>query len=516
MGFFRREKRDNGENRITPETSAELLRAIIGNDEMTAEKALEIPAFSASVDFISDTVSMLPVKLYREDKTAHTTVEITDDKRLFLLNDEADSFMGAAACRRAQIRDMLIYGSGFVFIEQRYNGDVTALRYVEKRNISVVSNGQPIFRDFNINVGGRTYLPFNFVILARNSPDGVTGKGAVEEHKTLLSSMYSLMIYEKVLTKTGGNKKGFLQSERVLSDDAIAKLKQEWKDLYANNECNMIVLNSGIKYQPSASTSVEMQLNENKRTNSEQIAQIFGLSPDLTAGKSTTEGYMAAVRTAVLPVVEKVQEALNRALLTEAEKGEYYFVLDTAELLKGDTLARYQAYEIALRNNFLQLDEVRYLEDKSPLGFDFMRLGLNDVLYDVRTKTVYTPNMNAFQRLNGNSPLTTEEERAIMELRRKTNWVKGKGGKFAGSVSNGLGGYTKMSKSEQKRVSGEIMTWHPNYKSGSSHCGSYGDYFYGFKVLMPGSYNFTLKMKIAGNEDFIKRYRRRNNGSDEK
>ena len=210
---------------------------------------------------------------------------------------------------------------------------------------------------------------------------------------------------------------------------------------------------------------------------------------------------------AVLPVVEKVQEALNRALLTEAEKGEYYFVLDTAELLKGDTLARYQAYEIALRNNFLQLDEVRYLEDKSPLGFDFMRLGLNDVLYDVKTKTVYTPNMNAFQRLNGNSPLTTEEERAIMELRRKTNWVKGKGGKFAGSVSNGLGGYTKMSKSEQKRISGEIMTWHPNYKSGSSHCGSYGDYFYGFKVLMPGSYNFTLKMKIAGNEDKIKRKR---------
>lgn len=494
MGFFRREKRDNGENRITPETSAELLRAIVGNDEMTAEKALEIPAFSASVDFISDTVSMLPVKLYREDKTAHTTVEITDDKRLFLLNDEADSFMGAAACRRAQIRDMLIYGSGFVFIEQRYNGDVTALRYVEKRNVSVVSNGQPIFRDFNINVGGRTYLPFNFVILARNSPDGVTGKGAVEEHKTLLSSMYSLMIYEKVLTKTGGNKKGFLQSERVLSDDAIAKLKQEWKDLYANNECNMIVLNSGIKYQPSASTSVEMQLNENKRTNSEQIAQIFGLSPDLTAGKSTTEGYMAAVRTAVLPVVEKVQEALNRALLTEAEKGEYYFVLDTAELLKGDTLARYQAYEIALRNNFLQLDEVRYLEDKSPLGFDFMRLGLNDVLYDVKTKTVYTPNMNAFQRLNGNSPLTTEEERAIMELRRKTNWVKGKGGKFAGSVSVSCG---RMSKQEVRRVSSAIATNFPALKSdGQMRFFRHGNYKYKFSVIEFGSYNFYEKKKL--------------------
>ena len=160
--------------------------------------------------------------------------------------------------------------------------------------------------------------------------------------------------------------------------------------------------------------------------------------------------------------MEKVQEA---------EKGEYYFVLDTAELLKGDTLARYQAYEIALRNNFLQLDEVRYLEDKAPLGFDFMRLGLNDVLYDVRTKTVYTPNMNAFQQLNGNSPLTTEEERAIMELRRKTNWVKGKGGKFAGSVPMGGSGTKKvppkkirLSKGEYRKITSEINTNYRKYE----------------------------------------------------
>ena len=64
-----------------------------------------------------------------------------------------------------------------------------------------------------------------------------------------------------------------------------------------------------------------------------------------------------------------------------------------------------------------------------------------------------------------------------------------------------------MSKSERKRVSSEIATWHPNYKSGSSHCGSYGDYFYGFEVLMPGNYRFELKMKIAGNEERIKEWR---------
>lgn len=420
MGLFRKEKRAEEKETLSPEVGAELLRALIGADEMNAEKALEIPAFSAAIDFIASTAAMLPVKLYKENASEHTTEEITDDGRLFLLNDEADPNMDAAACRYAQIRDMLLYGSGFIYIDQSMSGDIRSLRYVQRRDVSLQKNADPIFKDFNVYVGSREYYPFNFVILARNSPDGVTGTGAVEEHKTLLSAMYSAMKYEAVISKTGGNKKGFLQSEHNLSEPAMDKLKMVWHDLYANNENNMMILNNGIKYVPSASTSVEMQLNENKRTNSELIAQIFKLSPNVLSGSCSTQEYMSAVRTAVLPIVEQVQAALNRSLLTEEEKGTYYFALDTTELLKGDTLSRYQAYEIALRNGFLQLDEVRYMEDKKPLGFDFMKLGLNDVLYDPATKTVYTPNMNAIQKLGGTG-LTNDEPRDIMELRKKTN-----------------------------------------------------------------------------------------------
>lgn len=129
---------------------------------------------------------------------------------------------------------------------------------------------------------------------------------------------------------------------------------------------------------------------------------------------------MSAVRTAVLPIVEQVQAALNQSLLTEEEKGRKYFALDTSELLKGDTLSRYQAYEIALRNNFLKLDEVRYLEDRKPIGFDFIKLGLQDVLLDPKTGQIYTPNMDALTKIGENS-LTEEDIRAIMEYRKKTN-----------------------------------------------------------------------------------------------
>lgn len=384
---------------ITPETDAALLRALVGTGEITPETALEIPAFSAAVDFISSTVAMLPVKLYREIPEQHKTEEITDDRRLFLLNDEANPIMSALEAKRAQVRDMLINGAGYLYIDGG-----KALYYVKQGDISVQSNSEPIFRDFDILVGAKRYLPFNFVILTRSSTDGVTGRGAVQEHKTLLSAMYNALKYENVISRTGGNKKGFLQAEHKLSQEAFDKMKRAWEELYANNGNNMMLLNDGVKYVPSASTSVEMQLNENKRTNSEQIAAIFGLSPEVISGTADTAKYMSAVRTAVLPVVEAYQAALNKSLLTEAEKGRYYFALDTTELLKGDTLSRYQAYAVGLQNNFLQIDEVRYLEDMAPIGFNYVKLGLQDVLLDPKTNTVYTPNTNRTAQMGQKPP----------------------------------------------------------------------------------------------------------------
>lgn len=91
------------------------------------------------------------------------------------------------------------------------------------------------------------------------------------------------------------------------------------------------------------------------------------------------------------------------------------------------------------------------------------------------------------------------EERDIMELRKKTNWVKGSHGYFAGSVptGGGGGGSVKMSKSERRRVSSAIATNFPNLKSdGRKLPFRYGNYKYKFSVVEFGTYNFHEKKKL--------------------
>lgn len=94
-----------------------------------------------------------------------------------------------------------------------------------------------------------------------------------------------------------------------------------------------------------------------------------------------------------------------------------YFIIDTSELLKADILTRYQAYQIGLAANFLQPDEIRFKENLAPLGLDFIKLGLNDVLYDPKTRQIYTPNTDSHAKIDDAGLQSGDEGDIIAEKR---------------------------------------------------------------------------------------------------
>lgn len=497
MGFFRRKEKEKRElenqtTQVEPQIDDVLLRALLTGSEIDEDKAMSIPALAGAVSFIADTVAALPIKLYKDSPQEQSAEELTDDPRLSLLNDDGHDLMNSYEMKRAVMRDMLLHGAGYMHIQRSMN-TVMGLRYVDRRAVAVNMNSDPIFKEAEFNVGGRKYYPWDFVILTRNSKNGVTGVGLLKQINDLLATVRSEMTYEGNIAKTGGNKKGFLQAERKLAQPAIDELKRAWRELYSTNGDNMMILNDGIKYQQAASTSVEMQLNEHKQTNSSWIDMCCGLNPDVISGRANTDGYMSAVRTSVLPWVEAFQAALNKSLLLETEKKALYFVLDTTELLKGDMVSRFNAYSVGLQNNFLRIDEVRYKENLPPIGFNYIKLGLQDVLLDPETGDIYTPNTNQMVNVGSLNGLTAGGQSGIIEERGKTNWVKGSRGRFAGSVPAGV----RLSKGEYRKIVSEINTNYGKY-SGKRLCYHHSiwkDKYFTYEFLNNGfdDYQFTGK-----------------------
>lgn len=397
-------KKEKRTNESAGSTSLEdlLLQANMANDVVTREMALNIPTLAGCVDLIGNTIATLPIKLFKEENGK--VEEVLEDHRLKLLNDETGDTLDSYQAKKAWIDDYLLKGNGYIYINKERN-EVKSLHYVKEENVSINFNSDPIFKDYSLIVNGATYKPFEFLKLLRNSRDGAEGIGIIESNPKVLSVAYNSLDYENILAKTGGNKKGFIKAAQKLTKDVIANLKEQWTKMYSKNSENCVVLNNGLEFQESSATSTEMQLNENKVTNGKEICTILNIPHSLLTGedKNNSSIHERFVKVAILPILNAIVNALNRDLLLEKEKGSFYFAFDVKELMKADIEARFKAYEIAIKNKLMKINEVRYEENYEPIEAfnDTIVLQLGDVLYNTKTNKVYTPNTNKTSDLKG-------------------------------------------------------------------------------------------------------------------
>lgn len=394
MGIFKKKKEEVRSG--TVEIDDPVLRTLLNGEKATKEQALNIPSVLSCINFIAGTVSMLPIKLYQE--VDGKAIEIKGDARIKLLNDDTGDTLDAVQFWKAMLTDYYLGKGGYAYIKREKN-EFISLHYVDESYISVIKNTDPIYKSYDLLVNGVQYKPYDFIKLLRNTKDGASGTGIISENNLIISVAYNSLVYEQNLVLKGGNKRGFLKSTKKLTQEVIDKLKEAWKNLYSNNSENIVVLNDGLDFKEASSTSVEMQLNEQKETNSAEISKIFNVAVNIIKGTASQSEYTNSIKLAVMPALRTIECALNKDLLLEKEKGSFYFAVDTKEMLKGDIKERFEAYKIGIDANFLQIDEVRFMEDLPALGLDWIKLGLDSVLYDVKTKQIYTPNTNQINKI---------------------------------------------------------------------------------------------------------------------
>lgn len=378
-----------------------LLQALLNGETITREQAMTIPTVSGAVNFITDAVAMIPLKLYRD--VNGVVEEIKNDPRLALLNDDTKDTLDGFQFKKAMVEDYLMGKGGYAYIQKRRN-EFVAVYYVEDKNVSIMKNSDPIFKNYDLMVGANRYKPFEFIKLLRNTKDGSSGTSVTSEVSKALETAYQTLIYQLSSVKTGGNKKGFLKAERRLAQEEIDLLKEAWRKLYANDSENVVVLNNGLDFKESSNSSVELQINESKKTLQDEINNIFHIEED----------YNMTYRKAIAPILSAFETALNRDFLLEKEKSTYYWAFDTREITKQSPKERYEAYKLASECGFMTKNEMRYQENMNSIdGFDVVDVGLGSVLYDINTKTYYTPNTNkevSFDALVQDSEETKESE----------------------------------------------------------------------------------------------------------
>ena len=392
-----------------------LLQALLAGETITREKAMTLPAVNGAVDFITNCIASMPVKLYKyKDGKVE---EVEKDDRVKMLNGDTGDTLDAFQMKKAMVEDYLLGKGGYCYIQKQRN-DVTGLFYVEDIYVTIMKVYEPIHKQYQIFVGGYdakghgkeygTFEPYEFIKLLRNTKDGASGVGLTVQVSKALETAYQTLLYQLGMVSTGGNKRGFLKAQRKLGQDEIDVLKNAWANMYANNNENVVVLNNGLEFQEASNSAVETQLNESKKTLQDEINSLFHIYPN---------DFERTFKEAIYPIIKAFETALNRDLLLEKEKKNHFFEFDVKEIVRVSIKERYESYKLAKETGFMTLNEIRRAENMEYVeGLDVVNVGLGAVLYDVNKHVYYTPNTDTVGDIgDGETPAESEEEKEAEE-----------------------------------------------------------------------------------------------------
>lgn len=412
MGIFSWFTRDNKEEEEKEKVT--LFEEVFGyaSDKVTIDDALQIPIVNACVSRVSDVIASTDLRLYK--KTNKGREEVENDNRVKILNTKVDNgLINSFELKKLIVRDYFLKGHCYFYVKKNGN-KVDDIAYLD--NVSISSNSDPFNKLYTIHSFDKTLRPHQVLRITRNTKDGMRGRSIIDE-----SGLHFLLILktmERLLTdaKRGFLPKGMFKMDKNIRDlDAV---RSDIKKMLDDKNSGFIFLNSAINYEPLEKKKDAE--NEAKANASElnKIAAMFGVPVSIINGGANEEDKFNFINFTILPLLATIEASLNRDLLLEREQGKYYFAFDTKELLKGNLKERFEAYQIAIKNNIMSMDEVRDLENMPRLNLGFYKFNIADAMYirDDEKDINMLLNVNTNTVMDINRVIKTTNETGIMNF----------------------------------------------------------------------------------------------------
>lgn len=180
---------------------------------------------------------------------------------------------------------------------------------------------------------------------------------------------------------------GVLKFPGQLSEDAQRELLRKWNAQHqgSGQAWRAGLLSGGLDWVPYAVSNRDAQFLEARRFTSEQIAAIYRVPlhmlNDLTRATFSNVEHqdIAFVKHSLRPWLNRIEESMNRDLLTDAEQADgMYFAFSVDAILRGDYPTRMNGYAVGVQNGILTPNECRAWEDLPPKdGGDDLLMPMN-------------------------------------------------------------------------------------------------------------------------------------------
>ena len=367
--------------------------------------ALQINAVFSAVSLISDTIATLPVDAYIRRDGARFSFR---PRPAWVTKPDVDTtkeaFYGAV------IVSLLLDGNAFIRLYSNAAGEIVNMTVLNPMDVEIKRNG--IGQIMYVLQESKKVLSSEEVVFIPDlvRPGHLRGVSRVEAMKENFGLAKALENYASRFFGSGTQTSGVLEVPGNLTAEQAKNMKEAFDSRHKgwSKAHKTAVLSGGAKYVPTNVPNDQAQFLDSRRMAVEDVARAFNIPPHLlglpgtNSYASVEQNNLAWVTHCLRPIVQKIEGALS-PLMARYPGGENAFIRFNLDgLLRADINSRMTAYSTGLQAGFLTINDVRRIEDFTPImdpSADTVRVPLANVNIAAAELSAQTERVDMAQQL---------------------------------------------------------------------------------------------------------------------
>ena len=315
--------------------------------------AMQMTAVYACVRILSESIASLPVHLYQNQDEGSKTRAVKHPLYR-ILHDEPNPEMTSFVFRETLMTHLLLWGNAYAQIIRNGKGEVIGLYPLMPNRMTVDRDvfGRICYcyqmQDSDAHTGKSgnvTLKPSDVLHIPGLGFDGLVGYSPIAMAKNAIGLSIATEEYGARFFANGATPGGILEFPGTVKNPE--SIRESWnKGFSGNNAHKVAILEEGMKYTPIIFRVPPHMVGDLEKSSFSNIEQ-----QSLEFVKYTLE-----------PWIIRWEQSLNRALLSETEKPDYFVKFNVDGLLRGDYQSRMNGYAIARQNGWMSANDIRSLE----------------------------------------------------------------------------------------------------------------------------------------------------------
>ncbi|MCU8498490.1 phage portal protein [Vibrio vulnificus] len=332
---------------------------------VTYETALQDPTVKACVRVIAQTISTLPLKLYKQQTTGvgKEYVEDSQSQMAHALTLRPNPRQTTPEFIEQMIVQLAVFSEFYAKVTKTPAGKVIRVTpFNSPKQVSVQEVGDSLEYHCVTNEGKSEILKPEEVLYIRDlSLNTFQAMDKINLAKSSIGLSLSATRNAEDYYKKGSRAGGFIKVQGKLSDDAYARLSRQVNEHYAGTENahKIGILEGDSTFVENAYSLKNSQVLESRNASVREIAALFGVPISLLGISDPNMKDIETInsffyKSCLQSILTKI-EARFRLILPHG----YYLHFDTSEYLKGDVRTQADVAEKLFTRGLISRNEAR-------------------------------------------------------------------------------------------------------------------------------------------------------------